>query len=98
MWTNVSEEMGACHWWRDPIDTFYNNSYKNINVYYNTIFNTFGYESFHLDTNISGIFTPVNCNFKNNIICLGQYPLNVYQYYLQPVLTINYGKIDYNCL
>lgn len=84
-------------WWRDSSNPFSNNSYKNINVYYNTIFGTFGYESFHLDTNTSGIFTPVNCNFKNNIICLGKYPLNVYQHYITTSSHYQYWQIDYNC-
>lgn len=84
-------------WWRSPQNTYFNNSYENINVYYNTIYNTFGYEGFHLDVNTTGIYTPLNCNFKNNIICKGQYPLGSYQQYITPSSHYHNWQIDYNC-
>lgn len=70
-------------WWRATDNNFTNNSYKNINVYNNTIYKTFGYQSFYLDPNTTNIVTPTNCNFKNNIVCMGQYPFNsTYRLYI----------------
>lgn len=84
-------------WWRDITNNYFNNSYKNINVYYNTIYNTYGYQGFFLDPNTDGVFTPTNCNFKNNIICKGQYPLGSYQQYITTSSHYQNWSIDYNC-
>ncbi|MBK8981823.1 MAG: right-handed parallel beta-helix repeat-containing protein [Ignavibacteria bacterium] len=84
-------------WWRDISNTRFNNSYENINVYYNTMYLAYGYEGFHLDENISGVYTPTNCNFKNNIICKGQYPLGSYQRYISTSSHYQNWNIDYNC-
>ena len=61
----------AFGWFDDSANTFPTDSYKNINIYYNTVFDTKGYQTFYMDTldvNINRI-PPDSCNFKNNIIC-----------------------------
>ncbi len=87
----------AISWWRDLNNTYFHNSYENINVNYNTIYNTFGYEGFHLDENTSGVYNPINCSFKNNIICKGQYPLGTYRRYISTSSHYQNWQIDYNC-
>jgi len=84
-------------WWRDINNTFPNNSYENINVYYNTIYLAFAIQAFHLDPNTSGVYTPTNCNFKNNIICKGQYPLGTTHTYFTTSSHYKSWNIDYNC-
>jgi len=72
----------AFGWYYDPANTFHTNSYRNINIYYNTIFNTNSYQTFRMDTIIIDPqrILPDSCNFKNNIICKPKYQ-NQYQRY-----------------
>jgi parallel beta-helix repeat protein len=61
----------AFGWFDDSANTFITDSYKNINIYYNTVFDTKGYQTFFMDTsNINPQrILPDSCNFINNIIC-----------------------------
>lgn len=61
----------AFGWFDDEFNNYITDSYKNINIYYNTVFDTKGYQTFFMDTsNINPLrILPDSCNFKNNIIC-----------------------------
>jgi len=61
----------AFGWFDDIPNSSIYDSYRKINIYFNTVFNTKSYQIFYLDTvdvNPNRIL-PDSCNFINNIIC-----------------------------
>ena len=73
----------AFGWFDDPDNPFNSDSYKNINIYFNTVFDTKGYQTFYMDTsNVNpNRILPDSCNFKNNIICRPKYMNNYERYF-----------------
>jgi len=64
----------AFGWFDDDFNNFPNDSYRNIKIYYNTVFNTIGYESFYLEPEINpSRIPPSGCEFYNNILCRAKY-------------------------
>lgn len=76
----------AFGWFDDKFNNTANDSYRDIKIYYNTVFDTRGYQSFYLEDSIVYYrrINPTGCEFKNNILCRGKYN-NMYREYF----TIN---------
>jgi len=90
----------AFGWFDSPTNTSPYNSYRNINIYYNTVYATNCYESFYIDPNPSpGRTTPSNCSFKNNIISIGNYSGNNQNYFVvgSDLYNSNIWNISNNC-
>ena len=71
----------AFGWFHDSTNTFFNNSYRNIKIYYNTVYNIRSYESFYLEPVTVNIAPPTGCEFRNNIIPKGRYLGTTYNYF-----------------
>ena len=77
IYNNLIVRTGPAFGWFDDTRNLYpNDSYRNIHIYYNTVFNTLGYQSFYIDdSNINpNRIPPSGCKFINNIICKAKYP------------------------
>ncbi|MEO8447361.1 MAG: hypothetical protein ABI528_07695, partial [bacterium] len=94
----------AFGWFDDSSNVSPNDSYKNIRIYHNTVFNTRGIQAFYLQPNFdSNRINPTGCKFINNIICKAKYPSNnpVYQNYFTSstdfLASSNIWEIRNNC-
>lgn len=64
----------AFGWFDDDYNNFANDSYKNIRIFYNTVYDTRGYQSFYIEETTNPIrVPPTGCKFMNNIICKAKY-------------------------
>jgi len=77
----INRTSPAFGWFHDDSNTFLNNSYKNINIYYNTVFNLKSYECFYLQPYTGSRNPPSGCVFINNIIPKGRYQDTIRNYF-----------------
>lgn len=71
----------AFGWFHDNSNTFLNNSYRYIYIYYNTVYNLISYESFYIQPYSGPRNPPSGCYFINNIIPKGRYNNQVQTYF-----------------
>ncbi len=89
----ILKTRAAFGWFDDDFNNFANDSYRNISIYYNTVYYDIGFETFYIEPNINGIrVPPSNCKFRNNILNKATYgyitPSNDY---------LNYWDFTNNC-
>ena len=89
----------AFGWFDDEANNSIYDSYRRINIFYNTVFNTKSYMVFYIDTlnvNPSRI-VPDNCNFKNNIICKAKWNNQYERYFTYSTDFITSWNVTNNC-
>ena len=89
----------AFGWFDDEANSSIYDSYRKINIFYNTVFNTKSYMIFYIDTlnvNPSRI-VPDNCNFKNNIICKAKWNNQYERYFTYSTDFITSWNVTNNC-
>lgn len=87
----------AFGWFRDDGNTYANNSYKNIYIYYNTVYNLKCYETFYLEIDTNGRTRPSGCEFRNNILPKGRYLNQIRNYITNSADYVNYWTRTNNC-
>jgi len=89
----------ALGWFDDTSNPSIYDSYRKINIYYNTIFSIKSYMVFYIDTlNVNpNRILPDSCNFKNNIVCRPKWN-NQYERYFTYSNDFNFAwTISNNC-
>jgi hypothetical protein len=71
----------AFGWFHHTANTFLNNSYRNISIYYNTVYNLTSYECFYLEPYSGPRNPPTGCVFMNNIVPKGRYGNQIQTYF-----------------
>lgn len=87
----------AFGWSQDDFNAFLNNSYRNIQIYYNTVFNLTCYESFYIEPFSGPRNPPSGCFFRNNILPKGRYQNQIRTYFTNSSDYNNYWTITNNC-
>jgi hypothetical protein len=87
----------AFGWFRDDGNSYANNSYKNIQIFYNTVYNLKCYETFYLEIDTLNRTRPSGCIFRNNILPKGRYLNQISSYVTNSADFVNYWTRTNNC-